>query len=185
VIDFLRRFSTLIGMAVVAGLVHIAVVLSLPHLAPTDAVARLQRFEVGPGFQRITPASAAEMPWRFADPHIVQAFCRFDLEEDGPIRIHGRAALPYWGLSVHNRLGQAVYAINNRAIGDRPLQMRVMTPEDITRFRADLPDDAEQELLIPAPGVQGFVLLRALVPEASSRALVEREIANLRCDVIE
>jgi uncharacterized membrane protein len=177
----LRSLAIVFGGITLAGLIHLTAVLLLPSLASNDPWVRLGRFETAQGFQMLPSATAESAPLRMADPATVILVCRFDLDEDGSIRVTGRANVPYWGLSVHARHGGAFYAINNRAIGDRPLEMRVMTPDDVTRFRADLPDDAEQELLIAAPQAQGFVLIRALVPEPSARARIEAELGNLRC----
>jgi uncharacterized membrane protein len=180
-IRILRNLTWLAGGVALAALVHIAAVLLVPALVTNDAWTRLGRFQTGEGLQALPAATARATPIRMADPATVVLVCRYDLDDEGPIRVTGRANVPYWGLSLHNKHGAAYYAINNRALAERPLELRVMTADDVTRFRADLPEDAEQELLIAAPEAQGFVLIRALVPEPSSRPRIEAEMAKLAC----
>lgn len=177
----LRNVTWIVGGLLLAALVHLSVILLVPSLASTDAWTRLGLFEVGTGFQILPAPSPEQSPIRLADPATAIAICRYDLDDTGPIKITGRLQVAYWGLSIHNRQGFVFYAINDRSIGDRPLELRVMSPEDISRFRADLPDAAEQELLIPSAQAQGFVLVRVILPVASARQRVEAELAKLRC----
>jgi uncharacterized membrane protein len=171
------------GALALAALVHIAVILLVPVLMPIDAYTRFGQFEVERGFQALPAATPQAVALRFADPSVVSAICRYDLDQGGVIRITGRPTLAYWAVSLHNRTGLVYYAINNRGAGDRPLDLRVMDRDEITRLRADLPEAAEQSLLIAPPEPQGFALLRALVPTPNARARVEREVAGFTCEL--
>ena len=170
-----------IGAAILAALVHVASVLVLPSLAPESLWTRLETLGVGTtGFSRVP--DVADRPEGIAalDPATVTVACRYDLA-DGPVKITGRLDLDYWAIWLHEERGHAYYAINARANGDRALELRIMTDDQLARFRADLPEDAETELLVASPTRRGFVVLRGLVPEPSTRAMVEREISGARC----
>ena len=177
----LRHLVLAFATLVLVGLVHLSSIMLMPLIAPTDAWTRLGRFETAAGFQTLPAATPEASPLRLADPATVIAVCRYDLDEDGAIVIGGRANVAYWSLSVHNRQGAAFYAINDRGLGERPLELRVMPAEEVADYRAELPSEAEETLIVPAPQPRGFVLMRALVPYPSARARVEAEVRNLTC----
>jgi uncharacterized membrane protein len=180
-----RRLVLVIGALVLLVLVHFSSILLLPQLAPTDVWTRLGRFETELGLQVLPPPTAEQSAIRLADPATVLALCRYDLDEVDGVLVSGQPNLAYWGLSVHNRTGAGFYAMNNRAAGERPLELRVTTPDEVERLRAEAPEDAEQTLLVAAAEPRGFVLIRALVPEPTSRPLVEQEVRNFSCRPVE
>jgi uncharacterized membrane protein len=181
----LRHLVLLFATLVLALMVHLASIMLLPHLAPTDTWTRLGRFESGPGFQVLPAVTPDASPLRLSDPATVIAVCRYDLEEDGAILVGGRANVAYWSISLHTRQGAAYYAINDRGLGERPLELRVMPADEVADYRAELPAQAEETLIVPAPQPRGFVVFRALVPYPSARARVEAETRNLSCRVAE
>ena len=176
-----RNLALLVIAGLLAILVHLSSVLSVPYLAPIDAWSRLAILgEVGRFITLPSPSSESSIVPR-GDPATLVALCRYDLDESGQWKITGRLNIPYWGFSAHDRHGMVFYAINNRSFGDRPLALRIMSPDEVVRFRADLPEDAEQELLVAAPEARGFVLVRMLVTLPSLRARIEAELNQLQC----
>lgn len=174
-------FGPAVGAAFLAMLVHVVTVLIIPIVTPDRLWSRLEALGVGlSGFTRIPDERSSANGIAGLDPATIVMACRYDLSNGG-IRIAGRLDLDYWAIWLHNETGFSYYAINARANGDRALEIRVMTEDQLTRFRADLPDDAETELLVASPTVRGFVTLRALVTEPSARADIERETARTEC----
>lgn len=175
------RWVFLVGVAVLAALVHVVTVLAIPGQAPESFWTRLERIGVPiDGFVRLAPEREGEPGVRGLDPATITIACRFDLAR-GAVRVLGRLDVDYWGLWAHTESGFVHYAINSRSNGERRLELRIMTEDQLAVFRADLPEDAEQELLIASPTEKGFVVLRALVPEASARPLVEQELSAVTC----
>lgn len=179
--SFYRAGALLAVALLLAALSHIGAILLFPTLAGTDDWTRLASFGEPGKFVLLPtqPQLSAALPR--SDPMMLMALCRYDLDETGSIRVSGSTDLPYWGLSAHNRHGMTYYAINNRGFGTRALSLRVMSQDDVLRFRADLPEDAEQELLVAAPEPRGFVLVRALIPFPSARPRIETELGKLSC----
>lgn len=176
-----RNFALLIMSGLLAALSHVSAILLLPSLTPNDSWSRLSVVaEIGK-VALLPPAETNPTLIPRSDPMTLVAICRYDLDESGPLKLSAALALPYWGLSAHDRLGMVYYAINNRSFGERALSIRIMNPDEVVRFRADLPEDAEQELLVAAPEQRGFVLVRALIPLPSARARIEAELMQLRC----
>ena len=176
-----RSGALIIIAALLAALTHISAILLVPSLVPVDVWTRFAKLgDVGAFALLATTDGVADLVPR-NDPMTIIAICRYDLDDSGPVRISGRLSLPYWGFFAHDRRGMVYYAINNRSFGERPLSLRVMTADDVVRFRADLPEDAEQELLVASPDTRGFVLIRALVPFPSARLRVEAELKQLAC----
>lgn len=178
-----RSGALLIVAVLVAALSHVSAILLMPALVPVDSWSRLGTFGEAGKFALLAssglPGESSGVPR--SDPMTLMALCRYDLDETGPVRISGEMALPYWGFFAHDRRGMVYYAINNRAFGDRPLSLRVMSADDVVRFRADLPEDAEQELLVASPEARGFVIVRALVPQPAARSRIEAELRRLDC----
>lgn len=176
--SIVRMGTLFITLLLLAGLAHVSTILLIPTLAPVDDWSRLAPLSPLGKFT-LLPAGTPSIPR--SDPMTILALCRYDLDGNGQIEISGTMNLPYWGLSAHNRLGLSYYTINNRTYGEKPLSLRIMSPEDLVRFRADLPEDAEQQLLIASTGARGFVLVRALVLSPSARDRVEGELQKLSC----
>lgn len=178
----LYRSGVLIIIAfLLAALTHVSAILLVPSLTLIDSWTKLAKLGDVGTFALVTTTDGVSDLVPRNDPMTIIAICRYDLDDSGPVRISGRLNLPYWGFFAHDRRGMVYYAINNRAFGERPLSLRVMTGDDVVRFRADLPEDAEQELLVASPDARGFVLIRALVPFPGSRLRVEAELKQLEC----
>lgn len=181
----IRYLTLLVGTLALAGLTHLATILLIPHTASHDMYQRLGRFAVGDGIHLIPASDARNAPLPFADPAIVMAVCRYDLAAGTALRMQGAHPPWYWSATVHDNRGSAYFSINNRALGERGIDMRVMPEEVVQQIRADQPDTSEQELLIPSPTTQGFILVRAMVPYPGARGTVEREVMALNCQTLD
>ena len=76
---------------VLAGLIHIVAVLTLPMLAPKNAWARLVPLGPANSMIMLPPPSPGQQVMPMMAPDVRYAFCRFDLT-DGPVRL--RATIP-------------------------------------------------------------------------------------------
>jgi uncharacterized membrane protein len=176
-----RLIVTLISTIIIACTVHLATILILPYVAPQDVWSRLDK-RGAPGAFHILPAS---MPGQtadpYADPAIVMAICRYDLEKSS-FRVSGEPALWYWGLALHTNRGFIYYSINNRAIGDGALDLRILNEEDYAVKQQEEVEEAAQEFVVASPSTRGYVVLRALVPEASAREQIEENFRKVKCE---
>jgi uncharacterized membrane protein len=175
-----RTIVTLVSALIIACGVHLATILLLPYVAPQDVWDRLDKLGP-PGVFHLLPAA---MPGQgadpYADPAIVMAICRYDLIK-GPFRVFGEPSQWYWGLALHNKRGFIYYSINNRAIGERPLDLRILKQADFAAKQQEEVEEAAQEFIVASPTERGYVVLRALVPEASTRLQIEENFKKIAC----
>ena len=172
----------LAAVLIVAALVHLIIILTIPLVATRDAFARLAA--LGPlnetvGLARPSP-SEARFP--YGDPAVASAFCRYDLS-DGPIRVKapvGRAA--FASLSFHTRRGAVLYALTDRAATHAMMEAVVVTPAQLRVFVAhDDEDNPSQDLRIVSTSNEGFVLIRAFSELPSLYAAAQEEAEGLSC----
>lgn len=175
-----RLTVSLISALLIACVVHISAILLLPRVAPEDVWTRLAKFgDVGKFHLLASPKdnSAADPN---VDPAIVMAICRYDLS-NAPFRIYGEPAQWYWSLALHNNRGFIYYSVNNRAMGDRPLDLRILDEDDYADKQQEEVEEAAQEFVVASPTLRGYVVLRALVPEESAREQIEQSVKAVGC----
>lgn len=166
----------------VAGIIHIAVVLGVPAFAARDAWARLAAFPTDGRMARLPRVAAGEPALPLLDPAMAHAACRFRLDA-GPVRIRARLPDQYWGLSVHERHGAVRWSINDRALDGRPLDMLIASPEQVAEIREALPPGLDGLVLVDWPHREGFVVLRVLVASETAAERVDAALDAATCAV--
>jgi len=176
-----RLIVTLVSTLIIACTVHLATILILPYVAPQDVWTRLDRLGAPGTFHILPAATPGQAADRNSDPAIVMAICRYDLEK-APFRISGDPSLWYWGLALHTNRGFIYYSINNRAIGDGTLDLRILNEDDYAAKQQEEVEEAAQEFVVASPSTRGYVVLRALVPEQSARMQIEENFKKVKCE---
>ena len=164
-----------------ALLVHIATIFLIPRMAENDAWARLSRTSQPGAFSIAEANSDIAASMRAFDPNFVIAACQFSLAE-GPVSLAGSAAPDFWSLSIFNRQGANIFSINDRSMQDGLLDVVVATPLQLVEFQKDMPTELVNSVFAEADVRDGFVMLRAFVPEASMRAQVVNFIKSASCE---
>lgn len=176
-----RLAVTLLSTLIIACAVHIAAILILPYVAPQDVWSRLDKLGAPSAFHALPAPAPGQAVDPYADPAIVMAICRYDLSS-APFRISGDPSLWYWGLALHTNRGFIYYSINNRAIGEGALDLRILSEDDYAAKQQEEVEEAAQEFVVPSPSIRGYVVLRALVPETSARAQIEENFKKVSCE---
>lgn len=174
--------GVVIGAAMIAALVHIAVILAIPLYATRDAFARLA--PLGP----LNATIALEQPGPlarllpFRDPAVASAFCRFDLA-NGPLRVKAPAdGSGFVSLSFHTRRGGIFYAITDKAATHGGLEALVVTEMQLRALEAkDDEDTPVQDLRVVSTAREGFVMIRAFSEEPSLYPRAESQARALTC----
>ncbi len=172
-------YAALIAL-VGAAIVHITVLLLLPHLSGRDAWARLA--EAADFYKPVRiDAVAGEVPIvRSLDPLFYASACRFDLA-DGPVHVYAPGNVPYWSVSIYNRGGQNVYAFTDRATDTDLLDVVVLSAAQMIETRKQLPEEYARAILVEAPVGQGIVVVRAFVPDQSWKPTATQFLRNVAC----
>lgn len=177
----MRFLHAVLAAIVGAAIVHIVILLMLPHFTDKDAWSRLSalgdRYEV----VKIGDAPGERPIPGLDDPLFEAVACRFDLS-DGAVHVHAKGRVPFWSMSAYGRNGQNVYSLNDRTATDRALDFVVVSPTDMLTMRKELPPEFAQSIFVEAPIERGIVVVRAFVPDATWRERVDDFLAGLACD---
>lgn len=166
---------------VLAGLIHIIAVLTLPMLAPKNAHARLAG--LGPANTMIelpAPAPGRQVMPMMA-PDVRYAFCRFDLA-NGPVRL--KAAVPddLWLIALYTPEGDNFYSVAGADMKRAEIDL-VITGADQTveEASADAPESSDEVVVVNSPVTEGVALIRAPLVGPSRSAHAEQALKTTSC----
>jgi len=95
---------------VLAGLIHIVAVLTLPMLAPKSAHARLATLGPANTMIELPAAAPGRQVMPLMAPDVRYAFCRFDLT-NGPVRLKATVADELWLIALYTPEGEKFYSV--------------------------------------------------------------------------
>jgi uncharacterized membrane protein len=171
--------ATMCGL-MLAGIVHIAAVLSVPWLSEQDAFSRL-RGTLAADRSEIIAAPGKETWLPHPDPAAALAACAYNLDE-GPLRVSARTSPIFESLSFHARGGGIFYAVTDRAALRGVLDLVVMTRSQLDEAQANEDEDEpSHDVRIVAPRREGLVIVRAVAPFPSQREQAETAAKSVSC----
>lgn len=155
-------YILLMGL-VLAGIIHIAVVLLIPKYSTRDAWAFLSSRTNLFAFTVFDDPSALSGISE-VDPYFYYGVCRFDLE-DAPLRLVGKRTELFWSASVFDESGKVIYSLNDRTAIDRQLNLLIVDPIQALDIRGNEQAEIENAIIIEANIRLGFVVVRILHPD--------------------
>jgi uncharacterized membrane protein len=166
---------------VLAGLIHIAAVLSLPALAPKNAWTRL--IPLGPvnTMIQIPPGSPEQSVLPMMAPDVRYAFCRFDLA-NGPVRL--KAAVPddLWLIAFYTPKGDNFYTVSGADMRRAQLDLIIAKADQpVAEAGVDAPEEADQVVVVTSPADEGIAVIRAPVPGPSRARRAEEALKATTC----
>ncbi len=176
----IRAVLWLFGALLLAAVVHIAVVLWIPFLAPASAFTVL--YEQAPT-ERVAlldeiDETLAKPP--FLDPYLPIAICRFDLMQ-GPHRIVADLESPYWAFSIHRANGTYFYGLTHSAAIEGKLAVELRDLGQTRELTVDPEADVSDVVQLSVPFETGFVIIRALAQTPSMRPGVMQALRETAC----
>lgn len=169
-----------------AALLHIIIILALPHYTGKDAYTRVKalgpshRFVSLGDYADLTPAEKADSAGLSnMDPFLKVAACHFDLTQ-APLRLLASAGPSFWSLAVYDEDSNEVFSMNDRTsvVGD--LDALVASPVQVAQVRKAPGAALTQSIIVEHRGTKGYVVLRTMVPapsfEAQARAFLDEAI---------
>lgn len=174
----MSRFLHLLFLGLIgAAIVHIAVLLLIPHYSDKNAWAKLERLGEAYQFHQLnSDTKVLSNP----DPLIQQAVCRFDLS-DGPLKLAAQKSAPFWSLSIYTPSGDNLYSINDTISNDRALDLIIANPLGVAALRSDGTFDESETSMVSLPMKKGAVILRVFVPDASWQSIAQSFFADASC----
>lgn len=171
-------FAIIIGL-IGAVLLHIIIILSLPHFTGKDAYARILREGVTHRFyslgSQMDKAGLAN-----GDPFLKLAVCAFDVSAN-PVRITASGAVPFWSIGIFDRNANETYSMNDSTSVEGKLDIIAATPAQLARLRAEQSDSLTQTIFVEMPTEEGYAVLRAMAPQDSFKPDAEAFLKGARC----
>lgn len=162
-----------------AAMLHVVIILALPHFTDRNAAARILA-EGPPGrfhrlSDRVDAAGLSE-----ADPYVSTAVCAFSVE-DGPVRITASGKVPFWSIAIFDDASNEVFSMNDRTSVDGAADVVAGSAIQLTELRKSPLPALEKSILVETMRDEGYVVLRSLAPQQSFRKAAEDFLGSARC----
>ena len=163
-----------------AAVLHILIILAVPHFTGRDAFTRIEGYEEAGRFFPLTDRPNS-LGLSNGDPFLRLAVCAFSVE-DRPVHLLAAGALPFWSYSVFDSSSNEIYSMNDRTALRGNLDTIIASPAQLTVLRKDNPDIVAQSVLVEMPAIEGYVVLRALATDAGTLARAEAFLGSASCE---
>lgn len=193
-----RLLHAILTGLVGAALLHVVIILALPHFVRADAYRRVEA--LGPqglfhplagageggalrglaGDKGAAQPSTVRPPLSSQDPFISVAACIVTLE-GGPVRLFADGDVPFWSVGIFDRNSNEVYSMSDRTSITGALDILVGRAVDLPAIRKAVPPDLAQSILVEMPDSGGYAVLRALAPAPSYRSSVADFLGSAQC----
>ncbi len=169
-----------LGGLLFGAMIHLVVILNLPHFAPHDLWNRIAtRTEPGQ-IVLLDPVTAGSDNPLGLDPAFATAVCRLDLN-DGPGMVYGRLPDVFWSVSVFDAEGIAVFSTTHRAASENVLNLGIFNPAQ-THLLAERDIADQGDLLVVESGSnEVFATIRLAPPHAALMETYRNALKDLIC----
>jgi len=164
----------------IAGIVHILVVLAIPLVSPMDNWTRVAGFGEEGRFVPIPLAGPESGPVPVADPTMLQLVCRFR-QADGYVLISAIMPNEFWSFALYGQSGRTLFSLNNRTSDNNTLSMLVVSADQLARLRRNPPSDLNSYIIVETTEARGVAILRTFVDNPDRLAEVRQAISRVRC----
>lgn len=174
-------YATVIAL-VGAALVHLAIVLMLPHFSTNDAWRQLEngvepyipvRLDRSANGSKLAAAQSV-------DPMFVVVACRYDLN-DGVFVVNAPNIGDFWSVAVFDDFGRAIFSANNRIVVSDTLQLAVALPLQLRSLQQTPREAYADAVFAQTRSSRGFVVLRMFRPDSSWEPVAREFADNIEC----
>lgn len=169
--SLLLPYSTwlwIIATLIVAAMIHIIAVFTLPHIAEKGAWHRLAKY-APINTMTVLPAYSIQRTLPFLAPDINYSACRFDLS-NGTINIQATLLHPEWSLALYTPLGDNFYTITGAELQRSNLNLFIV-PQNANDENTSSFGNPEDIVVVKTAHKNGIALIRA--PIANQQFLSE------------
>ncbi len=163
-----------------AALLHIIIILSLPHFSDRDAYTRVSDEGDENHFYMLDDKDD-DAGLSNTDPYMRTAVCAFDIE-DKPVHLTAKGKVPFWSLAVYDAASNEVFSMSDRTSVGGALDLLLASPVQLTGIRKALPPALAQSILVEVPRTQGYAVLHTMAPQASFDAAAREFLSEAGCD---
>ena len=171
-----------IALAVVlAGLIHVVAVLTLPLLAPRDAHARLGALGSANTMIQLPPVMPGQQVMPNMAPDVRYAVCLFYLS-NGPVRLRAKIPDELWLIAFYTPIGENFYTVVGADMKRGDVDLIVTTKDQtVTDVAADATEGLEDLVVVNSPVTKGIALIRAPLAGPSRGSEAERALKATYC----
>ena len=177
----LRYLYLLICGIILAGIIHISIILLIPNYGSRDAWNIISTRSEMWVFRKFLDNEVGAQTLEDTDPYFRMGACTFNLNEAG-LRFTGGTSSNFWSASVFDQDGTVIYSLNNRTAIDERLDLVVLNPVQMVVLREAPPQDIERSVVVEAEIENGFVVLRQFQAGIYDKATVEIFLDNATCE---
>jgi len=179
-----RLFLATAAGLILGLIIHLGVILMMPVLSSRDAFALLESSTGNePTGFILSQSTEGGLPWlQFSDPAVSMAVCPYRLDQ-GPYIISVHNDAPFQSVSFHARGGGIFFAVTDRAEVRGELDFIIATDDQMEQIMAmdDYEELYSRYIRVPAPSMEGLVVLRSLAPSPSFKIKAENAAALADC----
>ena len=168
----LRILFALLAGLFGAALLHLVIILSLPHFTGRDAATRV--------------ASEGDIDTFYLlggtdDPFVHTAVCSFDTEEN-PVRFTAKGNVPFWSIALYDEASNEIFSMNDRTSVGGAVDILIGSPIQLTELRKALPAELGKTILVESARSEGYAVLRTVAPQSSFDAAAKSFLSNAGCE---
>ncbi|MBB3965604.1 DUF1254 domain-containing protein [Rhizobium metallidurans] len=175
----LRVLFALLAGLFGAALLHLVIILSLPHFTGKDAATRVALEGDLETFYLLGP-SADTAGLSNNDPFVRTAVCSFDIEES-PVRFTARGNVPFWSVALFDDASNEIFSMNDRTSVGGAVDILIGSPIQLTELRKSLPQELQRTILVETTRSGGYAVLRTLAPQASFEDAAKSFLSEASC----
>jgi uncharacterized membrane protein len=176
----LRALFALLAGLFGAALLHLVIILSLPHFTGKDAATRVASEGDLDTFY-LLGATDDTAGLANDDPFVRTAVCAFDIEEN-PVRFTAKGNVPFWSIALFDEASNEIFSMNDRTSVGGAVDILIGSPIQLTELRKALPQDLQKTILVETTRSEGYAVLRTLAPQASFDAAAKSFLSEAGCE---
>ena len=174
-------WRTVIGAALLGGILHILTTLAVPFLTSSTAFAKLRETLPANRMVMMAPPAPGKQALPFLTPDALYAMCRFDVSVDS-LAVTAAVAHPGWTLSLHTPQGDNFYVMPAQQVRRNDVSLLVVPAATTLNEFASTPRRiSATDSQIPSPTMEGLVIVRAPLKGLAWRAESEAILRKASC----
>jgi uncharacterized membrane protein len=177
-------WRTVIGAALLGGIIHIITTLAVPFISSATAFAKLRDTLPVNRMVILPPPAPGKQPLPFLTPDALYAICRYDVSVDS-LAVTAAVIHAGWTLSMHTPQGDNFYVMPAQQLrGGGVSLLLVPGAERLSEFASTPRRVSGTESQIPSPTWEGLVIVRAPLKGLAWRAEAEAALRRATCSPV-
>jgi uncharacterized membrane protein len=174
-------WRTVIGAALLGGVLHILATLAVPFFGSSTAFAKLREALPANRMVILAPPAPGKQALPFLTPDALYAMCRFDVSVDS-LAVTAAVAHAGWTLSMHTPQGDNFYVMPAQQLRRADVSLTVVPAASLlSEFSTTPRRVSATDSQIPSPSSEGLVIVRAPLKGLAWRAEAETLLRRASC----